>query len=160
MEAAQFRAFTRADRDWLVAQHQAHYAANDGFDSSFGVLVGDILDAFLTDHDATCEHGWIAHDGPLRLGSIFCVRLDDQTAKLRLFFLHPDARGFGLGKRLLAECMTFARASGYTGMQLWTHESHTAACALYKKAGWVLDSAKPVTSFGQELVEQQWSYRF
>lgn len=160
MEAVQFRPFDQGDRDWLLAQHKAHYTANDGFDSSFGVLVGEILDDFLAHHDPTRERGWIAHAGGRRLGSIFCVRLDEETAKLRLFFLHPDARGRGLGRQLLAECMRFAQSTGYTGMQLWTHESHKAACALYERAGWMLESAKPVRSFGQDLIEQQWRYRF
>ena len=93
------------------------------------------------------------------LGSIFCVRLDDQTAKLRLFFTAPEARGLGLGKRLLDACMGFARDRGYTRMELWTHESHEAACALYSRAGWVCTSSKPVHSFGVDLVEQAWEVK-
>ena len=45
--------------------------------------------------------GWIARKRWAALGSIFCVKLDDQTAKLRLFMCLPEARGLGLGKRLL-----------------------------------------------------------
>ena len=150
------RPFRPSDIDWLVDQHATNYALNDGFDDSFGPLVRDILDGFVTSHDPARERGWIAERAGQPLGSIFCVSLSEDTAKLRLFFLMPKARGQGLGKRLLQTCMQFAREAGYTRMQLWTHESHEAACALYKASGWRLVSSKPVHSFGQDLVEQSW----
>ena len=148
------------DVPWLVARHQELYARDEGFDDSFGRLVAEILADFMAGHDATREAGWIAERGGQRLGSIFCVRLDDRTAKLRLFLLVPEARGHGLGRRLLRHCMGFARSAGYAGMQLWTHESHRAACALYRAEGWQLVDSRPVTSFGVPLVEQTWRMSF
>ncbi|MFK7835350.1 MAG: GNAT family N-acetyltransferase [Sulfitobacter sp.] len=156
MEEIELRRFTPADRDWLVAAHGEQYARAEGFDETFGPLVASILDDFLADHDPARERGWIAWQNGVRLGSIFCVALDETTAKLRLFLLLPEARGQGLGQRLLATCMGFARDNGYCGMKLWTHESHRAAGALYAKTGWTLMSSKAVTSFGQPLVEQHW----
>lgn len=154
------RAYDPSDRDWMVARHAALYAASDGFDDSFGPLVGKILDAFAADHDPAFERGWIAQQGTQRLGSIFCVRHDAARAKLRLFLLDPAARGQGLGQRLLATCMGFAKDAGFTGMTLWTHESHRAACALYQKAGWSCIRSEPVHSFGVDLVEQTWVIDF
>ena len=150
------RAFEAGDLRWLVDQHRQLYSRDEGFDASFAVLVQQILEDFLEDHDPVREFGWIAARGDDRLGSIFCVSAGDQTAKLRLFLLAPDARGQGLGKRLLQTCMDFARASGYREMELWTHESHRAACALYVMFGWQLIDSKPVHSFGVDLVEQSW----
>nr|WP_299687440.1 GNAT family N-acetyltransferase [uncultured Tateyamaria sp.] len=160
MEEITLRPFTADDTDWLVDQHATLYAQNDGFDDSFGPLVRTILEDFVAGHDAERERGWIAEADGARLGSIFCVRLNDTTAKLRLFLLLPEARGRGLGQRLLHQCMGFARDTGYSNMQLWTHQSHTAACALYAKFGWEMVGSKPVHSFGQDLVEQTWVYRF
>lgn len=160
MEQVEIRKFTPADRDWIIRQHGTHYARAEGFDDSFGVLVGEIVDAFIAEHDPAREAGWIAVDGDERLGCIFCVAVDDDTAKLRLFLTTDAARGKGLGKRLLKTCMDFAQAQGYRGMTLWTHESHRAAGALYARTGWTLVSSKPVTSFGQKLVEQHWTITF
>ncbi len=154
------RTFDPEDTEWLVDRHQALYAADEGFDETFGPLVRSILDEFVAGHDPAREAGWIAEDAGARLGSIFCVRHDDATAKLRLFLLVPEARGRGLGRRLLHHCMAFAKATGYHGMTLWTHESHEAACALYLRSGWVLENSKPVVSFGRPLVEQTWTFRF
>lgn len=150
------RDFTGDDVDWLVERHATLYARDEGFDDTFGPLVRSILDEFISGHDSTCEHGWLAERDGQRLGTVFCVRLSETEAKLRLFLLVPEARGLGLGKQLLAACMGFARDCGYQKMQLWTHESHEAACALYKKFGWQLIDSKPVHSFGVDLVEQSW----
>ncbi|WP_227269872.1 GNAT family N-acetyltransferase [Roseobacter weihaiensis] len=160
MEDVTLRPLNRTDRDWLVDQHRIRYAQDEGFDPSFGVLVAEIVDAFLSGHDPEREAAWIAVEGDVRLGSIFCVRQSAECAKLRLFLLVPEARGKGLGRQLLETCMAFAKDHGYLRMQLWTHESHSAACALYKATGWQLESSKPVHSFGQDLVEQSWSYHF
>lgn len=150
------RAYGPGDFDWLVDLHGRHYAQTDGFDATFAPLVATILRDFEAQHDADREQGWVAVRGGMRLGSIFCVRLDDMTAKLRLFILVPEARGIGLGKRMLDTCMGFARRRGYARMQLWTHESHAAACALYRASGWTCRSSTPVHSFGVDLVEQAW----
>ncbi|MCL6282247.1 GNAT family N-acetyltransferase [Ruegeria sp. 2012CJ41-6] len=150
------RRFEAADAEWLVEQHGSLYARDEGFDDSFGALVDEILQGFIASHNPACERGWIAAQDGQRLGSIFCVRLDEHTAKLRLFLLVPEARGRGLGKRLLFECMGFAKARGYREMRLWTHESHRAACALYAANGWELLGSKVVHSFGVDLVEQSW----
>ncbi len=154
------RPFQPADTDWLVERHQTLYAVDEGFDDTFGPLVRSILEDFVADHDPVAERGWIAEEEGVRLGSIFCVRAEGNTAKLRLFLLTPEARGKGLGKRLLSTCMGFALGAGYSGMRLWTHESHAAACALYQKAGWSLTNSKPVHSFGVDLVEQAWAIQF
>ena len=160
MEPVKLRAFSAVDRDWLVEQHQTSYARDDGFDASFGPLVAHILDEFLLNHDPASEAGWIAERNGDRLGSIFCVRQGPHTAKLRLFYLAREARGLGIGRQLLETCMGFAERKGYGDMQLWTHESHRAACALYRAYGWRLESSKPVNSFGQDLIEQHWRYCF
>ncbi|MEL7164108.1 MAG: GNAT family N-acetyltransferase [Pseudomonadota bacterium] len=154
------RPYSRTDRDWLVSQHAQLYAEAEGFDDTFGPLVHRILDAFDQNHDLACEAGWIAQQGMQRLGSIFCVRADACTAKLRLFLTLPQARGQGLGQRLLSTCMHYARDRDYAGMELWTHASHAAACALYARNGWVCAGSKPVRSFGVDLVEQRWVYTF
>jgi GNAT superfamily N-acetyltransferase len=151
-----FRDFTAADAPWLVEQHGTIYALDEGFDETFGILVADILDDFLAHCDPARERGWIAERNQQRLGSVFCVSAGAETAKLRLFMLTPDARGHGLGKRLLRSCMDFAKGVGYHDMVLWTHESHTAACALYASFGWEMIQSKPVHSFGVDLVEQSW----
>ena len=161
MTEFQIRAYTPDDAAWVGAAHARHYREVDGFDDSFGVLVDSILRDFDAGHDPERETGRIAVDYTgAPVACIFCVKLTEQTAKLRLFLVTQAARGSGLGYRMLQTCMGFARDQGYAGMTLWTHESHAAACALYRRNGWQLVNSTPVHSFGQDLVEQEWQIRF
>lgn len=156
MSTIQITPYAPSDHAWLVERHTTLYAQAEGFDATFGPLVDSILYDFECSHDASCEAGWVARGGNRRLGSIFCVDQGNRTAKLRLFLLDPAARGQGLGARLLRHCMEFAADHGYRRMTLWTHESHKAACALYRRFGWQCVSSVPVHSFGVDLIEQQW----
>ncbi|MGQ0564817.1 MAG: bifunctional helix-turn-helix transcriptional regulator/GNAT family N-acetyltransferase [Gemmobacter sp.] len=144
------------DAGWVIARHAEHYAANDGFDATFEALVARIVADFLAGHDPARERGWIARAGERRLGSIFCVAETPEVAKLRLFFIEADARGTGLAQRMLEDCLGFARSAGYGHMRLWTHESHRAAGRLYARNGFALTAARPVRTYGQDLVEQVW----
>lgn len=157
METVTIRPFTADDADWVVARHGVLYTQEAGFDASFEALVAEIVADFVETHDPSCERGWIAERAGQRLGCIFCVRLDGATAKLRLFLVEPETRGTGLGKRLLDTCLGFAKDCGYARLTLWTHESHRAACALYRARGFGCISSIPVRSFGQDLVEQSWT---
>lgn len=154
--AVELRLFRVEDADWLSREHGRIYARDEGFDDTFEPLVSGILSEFVESHDPARERGWIAWEGATRLGSIFCVKRNPQTAKLRLFLLLPEARGKGLGRLLLDTCTAFARDAGYQRMTLWTHAEHRAACALYARSGWDLTDSKPVHSFGVDLTEQQW----
>ncbi len=154
------RPFAASDAAWLVSQHADHYARVEGFDDSFAVLVDQIVTAFLADHDPAYEAGWIAHDGETRLGHIFCVRLDEQTAKLRLFYVVDSARGTEVAQALLDTCLQFAKNAGYQRMTLWTHESHAAAGRIYRRNGFARIASKPVHSFGVDLVEETWAITF
>lgn len=160
MTEVTFRDFRPSDAAWLTDLHGRLYAAEAGFDDSFGPLVASILEGYIAARDPGCERAWIAEDGERRLGSIFCVRGPEGRAKLRLFLLVPEARGSGLGRRMLDLCLRHARDRGYPGLTLWTHESHAAACALYRAAGLRLVRSVPVRSFGQDLVEQTWAIDF
>ncbi len=154
------RPFAPTDSAWLVAEHATYYAQAEGFDGSFGPLVDSIIQSFLTSHDPAGEAGWIAHRGKKRLGSIFCVRLDETTAKLRLFYVVKEGRGTGVAQALLDQCLGFARDAGYAGLTLWTHESHAAAGGIYKRNGLTRTRAEPVHSFGVDLVEETWEIAF
>lgn len=150
------RTLQPGDAGWVIMQHGAIYAAEENYDSSFEALVARIVADFLDSNDPKVEAGWIAEAEGIRLGCIFCVRVDQTTAKLRLFLTVPEARGRGLGRQLLAHCMAFARSKGYRRMVLWTHESHKAACALYAATGWRMVASSPGHQFGVDVVDQEW----
>jgi GNAT superfamily N-acetyltransferase len=160
MKNASLRPVEIADREWIVDRHIELYQSEYGFDDSFGVLVGQIVTDFFNGFDASREAGWIAEIEGVPMGSIFCTNLTEDAAQLRLFFLRKEARGTGLGRRMLRACMDFAQEAGYREMRLWTHRSHVAACALYRRSGWSCVEAEPTVSFGQQEVIETYVYRF
>lgn len=144
------------DAGWIISRHATLYAEEEGYDATFEALVAEILAGYIRGHDPARERAWVAVRGKERLGCIFCVRGDDETAKLRLFLVEPAARGTGLGRRLLRECLSYARARGYGRMVLWTHASHRAACALYAAHGFRMVDETPTQGFGQDVIDQTW----
>ena len=147
------------DMGWVVQSHGERYAGEYGFDSSFEALVAEIAAQFLRSFDASRERCWIAELDGAPVGSVFLVRHDDEIAKLRLLLVEPAGRGLGLGKRLVGECIGFARACGYRKITLWTQSILTAARKIYQDAGFVLVASEPHRSFGQNLIGETWEIR-
>ena len=144
------------DMGWVVQSHGALYASEYGFDSGFEALVAEIVAKYMTSYDASRERCWIADIEGRPVGSVFLVKASDDVAKLRLLLLDPAARGHGLGQRLVAECVSFARACGYRRMTLWTQSNLVAARKIYQNAGFKLTATEPHRSFGQNLTGETW----
>jgi DNA-binding MarR family transcriptional regulator/GNAT superfamily N-acetyltransferase len=150
------RGLQSGDIGWVTEAHGRHYAEAEGFDLRFEALVARILADFVDDRHPH-KRAFIAVDERgRRIGSTFVVRENEEAARLRLVILEPEARGKGLGQRLLECALDHARACGYRKMVLWTLESSHAACALYAKAGFELISSKPSNDFGRPVVDQVW----
>lgn len=145
------------DFGWVVHRHGALYSREYGWDERFEALVARVVADYVDRRGEPRQAGWIAELGGERVGSVFCMPAEDErTAKLRMLLLEPAARGRGVGKRLVTECVEFARASGYAAMELWTVSLLDAARAVYQKAGFRLVSEETIPGFGYELTGQNW----
>ncbi|MGL4438684.1 MAG: GNAT family N-acetyltransferase [Bosea sp. (in: a-proteobacteria)] len=144
------------DYGWIISRHGAVYAQDYGWDIAFEGLVAGLVADFVKSHDPARERCWIADLGGEPVGSVFCTRQDDETAKLRMLIVDDKARSHGAGGMLIDACMAFARKAGYRRMTLWTNDILVAARKLYAARGWVLMDAKPVHQFGQDMVSETW----
>ncbi len=145
------------DMGWIVQNHGQIYSEEYGWDDSFEALVAEIVSAFLTNFDAKSDCCWIAEKDGRNVGSAMIVRADETTAKLRLVIVDPAARGYGIGVRLVQECIRFSKRTGYKTMTLWTQKNLHSAIAIYKKLGFQLVREDTHHSFGHDLVGQYWS---
>ena len=145
------------DFGWIVHRQGVLYAEEWGYNEEFEALTAEIVAAFVQHLRPSRERCWIAEKDGEIVGSVFLVQKSKTVAKLRLLLVEPSARGLGIGSRLVAECVRFARQAGYRKITLWTQRELDAARRLYKKAGFTLTAKKTHDSFGKKgIVAETW----
>jgi GNAT superfamily N-acetyltransferase len=150
------RSHRPGDIGWVVSRHGAIYAREYGWDSSFEALAAEIGAQFLRTCDPAREHCWIAEIDGEPVGSIFLVRASDDVAKIRLLLVEEKARGLGVGRALVEQCLRFAKDAGYRSVTLWTQSNLVAARGIYQGAGFRRIRKEPHQSFGVDLVGEIW----
>jgi DNA-binding MarR family transcriptional regulator/N-acetylglutamate synthase-like GNAT family acetyltransferase len=147
------------DMGWVVMQHGEIYAREYGFSWEFEGLVAEIASSFVKNFRPERDRGWIAEVDGERVGAVFVVHKSPTVAQLRLLILTADARGQGLGGRLVDECIAFARSRRYRKLVLWTQSQLDAARAIYQSRGFKRTASEPFKGYGKELVGETWELR-
>lgn len=151
-----FRPHRPGDMGWIVQRHAELYHETHGWDESFEAMVAEIVARFVERYDPSCERSWIAEVDGHRAGAIALVRRSKTIGQLRLLFVEPDARGLGIGARLVSECVSHARHVGYRRMTLFTVAGLDPARRLYEREGFRLAHEAPTQLWGGEQMEQRW----
>jgi DNA-binding MarR family transcriptional regulator len=151
------RGLENGDAGWITHRQAVIYAKEYGWtDPRMEALVAEILAKFVQNFDPAHERAWIAErDGEI-VGSVFISRASPEVAQLRLLYVEPSARGLGLGRRLVDECIRFSRARGYTTLMLWTHDILVPAVRIYQAAGFKLIREERHNEFGHDVNGQFW----
>jgi len=126
------------DIGYITYLHGIVYAAEYQLDHTFEGYVAAGLGQFANTYNSDHDYFAVAElDGRI-VGAIAIVGQPDRTAQLRWFLVHPDARGRGLGKRLLRDAVDFCRQRNYKSVFLWTISDLKIAAHLYRDAGFQL----------------------
>ena len=144
------------DIGWIIHRHGVLYSEEYGFDETFEALVAEILVQFIRKHDPKRECIWIAEQDGERVGAVMIVDAGEQIAQLRLLLVEPRARGRGIGKQLINECIKFSRRNRYRKIKLWTQSNLLEARHLYTKADFKMVEEYPHKSFGLNLIAEFW----
>ena len=152
-----YRNLGPGDAGWIAMRFGELYRHQFDVDHTFEGIVLDAMSEYLRDLDPARDRVWIVERAGLRLGSILLMHTEDPSvAKLRLFFLDPLARGQGIGTALMDQCLSFARATGYGRVTLWTQGQLSAAIRHYERAGFVQVASDPSPAFEQTYDNQTW----
>ena len=151
------RSLEMGDVGWITHRHGVLYQREFGWNNEFEAYVAEILSDFVKTFDPELERSWIAEQDGEVIGSVFLARQSKKVAQLRVLFVEPKARGQGLGRRLVDECVRFARLKGYQKLTLETADKLKAASILYQDVGFELVSQKQTGDFGSKHQQQNWS---
>lgn len=158
--APTLRRMTPADRGWVVDRHGELYSALFGWGADFRAVVAAICDDLLLRSDGEDECGWIAVIGGEPVGCIAMCRRSEEEAQLRLLIVDESARGRGVGRTLVQQCVGHARSRGYKRMVLWTNAELLGARRLYENAGFRRVDAEEVGQFGSRWISEIWQAEF
>lgn len=151
------RGLRPGDVGWVTHRQALLYHRDHGWDWTYEGLVAEILSGFVAGFDPAREDGWIAELEGSIVGSIFLMKSPDpEVAKLRLLYVEPEARGLGIGARLVDACIMRARELGYRRLTLWTNDILVSARRIYQAAGFRLIGEEAHHSFGHDLMGQTW----
>lgn len=154
-----FTAPRPGDIGWIIHRHGVLYAGEYGWNEQFEALVGHVASEFLRKNNPKRERCWIARMNGEIVGSVFLVAQSKATARLRLLYVEPTARGHGIGRQLVNRCIAFARRAGYRKTVLWTNSVLHAARRIYEDVGFRLVREKSNDLFGPKLVAQTWELK-
>jgi N-acetylglutamate synthase-like GNAT family acetyltransferase len=139
----------------IIRLHGVVYAREHGFDPTFEAYVAGPL-AELVRTGSERERLWIAEREDRLVGCVAIVEAAPGIAQLRWFLVTPEARGAGLGARLLHEALSFAREQRNDSVVLWTLSELNAAARLYTAAGFRKTEEKPGRAWGVDVVEEKY----
>lgn len=138
---------TSAEAQWCIGQYFAEL--NERFDTGFDPALSISADA----HELTPPAG-VLLIARLRQEPIGCGALKlhaNAPGEVKRMWVAPQARGLGLGWRLLQELERYAREAGVTVLRLETNGTLTEAINLYRRAGY-----QEIERFSDEPYAHHW----
>lgn len=156
-----YRTHRPGDIGYIIYRHGLIYAQEYQWDERFEAMVARIAADFIQNYDPALERCWIAEQDGAFMGCV-CIVKDterDNTARIRMLFVEPAARGLGLGKGLVQRCLEFAREKGFAEVVLSTQSALGPARRLYEKAGFRFVREEECVFLARDSKAECWEMR-
>jgi GNAT superfamily N-acetyltransferase len=144
------------DLGYVIYRHGKLYGEEYRYGISFETYVGAGMYEFYKNYNPALDRVWIVEHDSSIIGFVLLMHRENGVAQLRYFYLEPQYRGMGLGKKLMNCYMDFLKEKGYQSSYLWTTHELQAAASLYTRHGFKLTEEKESTAFGKPLKEQRY----
>lgn len=144
------------DLGFVIYRHGKLYGEEYNYGVSFETYVGLGLYEFYKNFDSDKDCVWICEHGNNIIGFVLLMHRENNTAQLRYFYLEPEYRGIGLGKKMMNLFMSFLNAKDYKSAYLWTTHELKEAASLYTRNGFQLTESKESLAFGKSIIEQRY----
>jgi DNA-binding MarR family transcriptional regulator/N-acetylglutamate synthase-like GNAT family acetyltransferase len=149
------RTFRAGDLAAIASRQSILYEAY-GWGLPMEILQGEVTTAFLRNFKPGREQCWVAERAGLMAGAVLLVDAGGNVGQLRLLHVEPWTRGLGIGRALVAECVAFARAAGFSRIRLWTHSVLESARRIYQGAGFEIVETAIHDEFGKPEQGETW----
>ena len=144
------------DLGYIIYRHGVLYNKEYDYGLAFEAYVGEGIIEFYRQYDPEADRVWICEHDDRIVGFLLLMHREQRVAQLRYFYLEPEYRGIGLGKRLMELYMECLVSRNYGSSYLWTTNEQDTAVALYKRHGFRLTTERASTAFGKQLFEQRY----
>lgn len=144
------------DLGYVMHRHGKLYKAEYNYGVEFETYVGAGMHEFYKNYDPERDRVWICEHVEKIIGFVLLMHRENNAAQLRYFYIEPEYRGIGLGKKLMQLYMDFLKEAGYQSSYLWTTHELISAASLYKLHGFKLTDEKTSAAFGKALKEQRY----
>ncbi len=146
------------DLGYVIYRHGKLYGEEYNYGISFETYVAKGMYEFYAAYNPRLDRVWICEHGENIVGFLLLMHRENNTAQLRYFYLEPEYRRIGLGKKLMSLFMEFLLQCGYTSAYLLTTDELGAAASLYARYGFVLTEEKASIDFGKMVKEQRYDF--
>lgn len=150
------RSFKTGDMGMIAARQAKLYREGYGWNEQIEIVTGQVTTDFLRNFKPVREQCWVAEVEGQMAGSVLLTDEGDGTARLRLLYVEPFARGLGIGQALVTACIDFAQAAGYREIVLWTHTILESARRIYARQGFAITETAMHETFGTPLMGETW----
>lgn len=144
------------DAGYLIYMHGTLYAKELGYNLEFDTNVCKNFAEFLEAYNPSKDQVYLALHGNQIVASIAVVWHSRYAAQLKWFLVHPDFRGMGLGRKLMADAISNCREKGYHKVYLFSTNLAETANAMFRKAGFRKTGEKPVGLYGKHMNEERY----